>query len=132
MIRGTSEVDQTADTQANKTVVLEYTKQVLQERGFDKLGQFMSDDVIQHGAPIGNGLAGMADWLASDGFGSYDFLFQLVGQGDFVVTYSKHFAGGKDVAVFNVYRVVDGKIVEHWMNEEEISPREAWANSGKF
>jgi predicted SnoaL-like aldol condensation-catalyzing enzyme len=138
MIRGTAESDSSANTQANKNVVLEFTKQVLQERGFDRLEQFMSDDVIQRAAPIGKGLAGMADWLASDEFGFYEFLFQLVCQGDHVVTYSKRFAGGKEITVFNVfnvfnvYRVADGKIVEHWMNEEEISPREAWGNSGKF
>lgn len=132
MIRGTADIDTAADTQANKAVVLEYTKQVLQERGFDKLGQFMSNDVIQHAAPIGKGLDGMTDWLASDGFGSYEFLFQLIGQGDFVVTYSKRHSNGKDIAVFNVYRFANGKIVEHWMNQEEIGPRETWGNSGKF
>ena len=132
MIRGASQIDATADTEANKTIVLEYTKQVLQERGFDKLNQFMSDDMIQHGPSIGAGLSGMGEWLASDGFGTFEFLFQLVGQGDFVVTYAKRHANGKDIAVFNVYRVAGGKIVEHWMNEEEISPREAWGNSGKF
>lgn len=132
MVRGTAEIDPRADTDANKAVVLEYTKQVLQERGFDKLGQFMSDNVIQRAASIGTGLVGMADWLCSDAFGSFEFLFQLVGQGDFVATYSKRHAGGTDIAVFDIYRVAGGKIVEHWMNEEAIGPRESWGNSGKF
>lgn len=132
MIRGTTEINTSADTDANKAIVLEFTKQVLQERGFDKLGQFMSEDVIQRGASIGQGLDGMADWLASDEFGTYEFLFRLVGQGDFVVTYSKRHAGGTDIAVFDLYRVAGGKIVEHWMNEEAIGPRETWGNSGKF
>ena len=132
MIRGTSNIDAGADTQASKTVVLEFTKQVLQERGFGKLDQFMSDEVVQHGAPIGAGLAGMAEWLGSDAFGCYEFVFELVGQGDFVVSYGKRHAGGKDIAVFNVYRVADGRIAEHWMNEEVIGPRESWGNSGKF
>lgn len=48
-----------------------------------------------------------------------------MGQGDLVKTYGKRHAYGKDFAVFNVYRVASGKIAEHWMNEEEISPREA-------
>ena len=59
-------------------------------------------------------------------------LFQLIGQGDFVVTYGKRHARGKDIAVFDLSRIAGGKIAEHWMNEEEISPREAWGNSGKF
>ncbi|MEL6128131.1 MAG: polyketide cyclase [Pseudomonadota bacterium] len=59
-------------------------------------------------------------------------MFQLLGQGDFAVTYGKRHAQGKDIAVFDVYRVADGLIVEHWMNEEEIGLRETWGNSGKF
>lgn len=40
-------------------------------------------------------------------------IFQLIGQGDFVVTYGKRNAEGKDIAVFDVYRLAGGMIVEH-------------------
>lgn len=132
MVRGTTKVDTAADTEATKSVVLEYVKQILQERGHDKLGDFVADDLIQHGAAIGAGRKGLADWLASNDAGSYEMLFNLIGQGDFAVTYGKRHAGGKDIAVFDLYRVAGGKIVEQWNNIEEISPRENWGNSGKF
>jgi len=132
MVGGATQADLSADTEANKDVVLEYTKKVRQEGDISKLDQFVSADLIQHAAPIKAGPAGLAEWLDSDEAGSYEMLFQLMGQGDFVVTYSKRHANGKDIAVFDLYRVADGKIAEHWMNEEEISPREAWGNSGKF
>ncbi|MEM6371289.1 MAG: nuclear transport factor 2 family protein [Pseudomonadota bacterium] len=132
MVRGTTDVDGSADTEASKTVVREYTKQVMQERGFDKVAQFVSDDIIQHAAPIAAGHAGLYDWLTKPATGQYEMLFQLIGQGDFVVTYGKRHSDGKNIAVFDLYRVAGGMIVEHWMNEEEVSPREAWGNSGKF
>jgi predicted SnoaL-like aldol condensation-catalyzing enzyme len=131
MVAGTKDIDPQADTEANKALVLEFTKQVLQEARHDKIADFVSADIVQRGAAIGAGHAGLEAWLASDA-GSYEMLFQLIGQGDFVVTYGKRHAGGKDIAVFDLYRVTNGKIVEHWMNEEDISPREAWGNSGKF
>lgn len=132
MVGGARDVDTSVDSAVSKSLILEYTKQVLQERGHDKVAQFVSPDIIQHAAPIGAGIDGLSSWLASDAAGSYEMLFQMLGQGDFVVTYGKRFVAGKDIAVFDLYRVADGKIVEHWMNEEEISPREAWGNSGKF
>ena len=132
MIRGTAKVDGSANTEASKMLVLEYTKQVLQERDFDKLNAFMADNLVQHAPMIGAGLDGMAAWLNSDAAGHYEMLFNIMGQGDFAVTYGKRHAQGKDIAVFNVYRIAGDKIVEHWMNEEEISPRDAWGNSGKF
>jgi len=121
-----------ADTAASKALVLEYTKQVLQEGGHDRLDQFVDKNLVQHAPLIAEGRAGLAAWLESDKSGNYEMLFNLFGQGDFVVTYGKRRVGEKDIAVFDLYRVSDGKIIEHWMNEEEISPREAWGNSGKF
>lgn len=132
MVRGTSEIDLHSDTAASKALVLEYTKQVLQEGGRDKLDQFVSEDITQHSPEIGAGRAGLAAWLASEAAGSYEMLFHLIGQGDFVVTYGKRHAHGQDVAVFDVYRVADNRIVEHWDNAETIGPRETWGNSGKF
>ena len=132
MVAGSREININADTAANKSLVLEFTKQVLQERGLDRIPDFLADDIVQHGAAIGAGQAGLEEWLKSEAAGSYEMMFQLIGQGDFVVTYGKRHAGGKDIAVFDLYRTAHGKIAEHWMNEEEISPREAWGNSGKF
>ncbi|WP_289035565.1 hypothetical protein [uncultured Roseibium sp.] len=132
MVGGTTEIDHGAAHESNKSLVQEYTKQVLQEGRHDKLHHFVAEDAIQHAATIDAGREGLAEWLALEETGKYEMLMQLVGQGDFVVTYGKRHALGKDIAVFNVYRVEGGKIVELWMNEEEIGPRETWGNSGKF
>ncbi|MDV7141564.1 nuclear transport factor 2 family protein [Tropicimonas sp. TH_r6] len=132
MVRGATEIDLTADTEASKALVLEYTKQVLQQGDRDKLAAFVAGDLIQRAPGIGPGRDGLADWLASEAAGRYDMLFKLIGAGDFVVTYGKRHAGGKDIAVFDIYRVSGGRIAEHWENAEEISPRENWGNSGKF
>ena len=132
MVAGVREIDPAADTAANKAVVLEYTKQVRQERAHDRTGAFVAADLIQHAPDIPPRLDGLAAWHVSDAAGKYEMLFQVIGQGDFVVTYGKRHAGGNDIAVFDLYRLTDGKIVEHWMNEEVIGPRETWGNSGKF
>lgn len=132
MVGGNMDVDLTADTENNKAIVREYTKQVRQEGDHSKLDQFVSADFTTHAATIPSGQDGLHQWLRSDEAGSYEMLFQIIGQGDVVVTYGKRHAMGKDIAVFDVYRLDGGQIVEHWMNEEEIGPREAWGNSGKF
>ncbi|WFE89246.1 hypothetical protein K1718_24330 [Roseibium porphyridii] len=132
MVGGTTAIDHSADTATNKELVLEFTKQVRQEGHLNRLDQFVAMDLIQHSPSIGPGGRGLADWFASEAAGSYQMLFKLIGQGDFVVTYGKRRASGKDIAVFDVYRIANGVIAEHWMNEETIGPRETWGNSGKF
>ena len=132
MVGGAHEVDALANTEATKALVLEYTKQVRQEGKLDKIDQFVAEGLIEHASEIGAGREGLGAWLGSEAGGTFEFLFHLMGQGDFAVTYGKRVVRGRDVAVFDVYRVQGEKIVEHWMNEEEISPRQAWKNSGKF
>ena len=39
---------------------------------------------------------------------------------------------GQPLAQVDVYRIQDGRIVEHWDNAEPVPPEEEWANSGKF
>lgn len=131
MVAGATDIDPFGNTATNKALVLEFTKQVLTEGDMNRLAHFVSADIVQHGAPIGAGLEGYAAWL-TDTAGDYEMLFHHFGQGDFVVTYGKRHAGGTDIAVFNLYRIAGGKIAEHWMNEEDITPRDAWGNSGKF
>lgn len=132
MVDGPTEPTTSANTAGNKEVVLEFTKQVLQQRDFEKIDQFIAEGLVQHAPGIIAGRDGLAEWLDSDAFGEYEMLFQLIGQGDFVVTYGKRHAAGADIAVFDMYQIADGKIAAHWMNAEEISPRDVWGNSGKF
>lgn len=132
MVGGTKIIDDKSDADANKALVREYTKQALQGGRIDKVEAFVSPDLIQHGQAIGANRDGLVAWLKSDAFGQYEMLFNLFGHGDHVVTYGKRHAKDRDIAVFDVYRIAGGKIAEHWMNEEEIGPRETWGNSGKF
>ena len=132
MVAGTTNIDLSADTAANKSLVLEYTKQVLQEGRRDNLSEFIAEDIVQRSPSIGAGRSGLEQWLTSDTAGNYEMLFKLIGQGDFVMTYGKRHLAGKDIAIFDLYRVRDGLIVEHWDNAEEISAHENWGNSGKF
>ena len=59
-------------------------------------------------------------------------MFKVIGQGNFVTTYSKSIREDEAVAVFNIWRLENGRIVEHWSNAESIDERETWANCGKF
>ena len=77
-----------------------------------------------------SGITGWHDHLNS---GRRDeFVHQVIGEGNFVVALSNSFKGDASYAVFNLFRIVNAKIAEHWDCIEEIAPKEQWANSGKF
>ena len=132
MVGGASEITDLDKTESNKGLVKEFVKQILQERNFDRINEFVSEDCIQHipGAKVGK--EGLSNWFQSGDFGEYDMLFKLVGEGNFVATMSKTFAHKKEHIAYHIFRLENDKIVECWDNVEEISPRDQWNNSGKF
>ncbi len=46
--------------------------------------------------------------------------------------YSKVWIAGQDYAHFDIYRLKDGKIVEHWDNKEVMPEKKDLTNLGKF
>jgi hypothetical protein len=55
------------------------------------------------------------------------------GEGNFVLVVSEGAFAGKPTAFYDLFRVDNGKIAEHWDTIETILPKESWKNSnGKF
>ena len=61
-------------------------------------------------------------------------LNKVVGEGNFVLTVSEgKFGKGDHVAYYDLFRVEEGKIVEHWDIIQTIPAQSEWQNSnGKF
>ena len=85
---------------------------------------------------VADGIEGIASFLenlASQGVSmKYEDVFKVIGQGNFVVSYSRMSMGAETFAVFDLFRLENGLIVEHWDNMEPILPPDQWGNSGKF
>ena len=128
MVGGLTEPDAVADVEVNKTLVKEYVKTVLTEGHIACLSEFVAEDLIEHAS----GQAALEQRLSAEGAGHCEMLFKLIGQGDYVVIFTKWHDRQNDHAIFDVYRVADGLISEHWAVSEPILPRDQWNNSGKF
>lgn len=63
----------------------------------------------------------------------YDRIHKLLGEGNFVLVTSEGSFGGNHTAFYDLFRVENGKIAEHWDTMETIPDRSEWKNSnGKF
>ncbi|MDU5613589.1 MAG: hypothetical protein E6043_06920, partial [Slackia sp.] len=57
----------------------------------------------------------------------------VLAQGDMVLGVSEGSFGGEPTSFYDLWRVEDGKIAEHWDVMETIAKRDTWANeNGKF
>jgi len=68
----------------------------------------------------------------------YNRLHKLLGEGNLMLAISEGTTGREDgarqpTAFYDLYRLEDGAIAEHWDVTEVIAPRDAWKNdNGKF
>jgi predicted SnoaL-like aldol condensation-catalyzing enzyme len=63
----------------------------------------------------------------------YDHIHKVLGEGNFVLVASEGTLAGQHTAFFDLFRVENGKIAEHWDTIEPIPAKAQWKNSnGKF
>jgi predicted SnoaL-like aldol condensation-catalyzing enzyme len=63
----------------------------------------------------------------------YDQIHRVLGEGNFVLVVSEGNLGGQQISFYDLFRVKNGKIAEHWDTIEPIPARKTWKNdNGKF
>jgi len=132
-IDGPTEIEDLDKTESNKAIVSEFLDEVLVKGNAEKVTDYVSTETyIQHNPQVGDGLEGLGAFLASlaeQGLSmKYENVFKVVGQGNL---YSLADIGGEKMAVFDIFRLENDRIVEHWDNMEPI-PEGPQPNSGKF
>lgn len=137
MVDGPTNVEDLDKTDTNKALVQAFCDVVLLGGNFARVAEFVSTEhYAQHNPDAEDGLDGFAAFaqkLAASGKAMrYWKVHQLIGQGNFVVTMSHVQIGPSHYCVFDIFRLQDGKIVEHWDVQEKILAPEEWNNQGKF
>ncbi len=138
MVDGPIEPTELAKTDANKTLVRAFVHDILVNGRMERLaGYFDGDRYTQHNPTIGDGLSGLGTALekfAKQGIVvKYERIHRVLGEGSFVLVVSEGSLGGLHTSFFDLFRVDNGRIAEHWDTIEPIAPRAQWKNSsGKF
>ncbi|MGB3385291.1 MAG: nuclear transport factor 2 family protein [Marinomonas sp.] len=130
-----TDLDKTAE---NKALVSEFFNTVLVKGDYQKMPQFFDGDhYIQHNPAIGDGLSGLGkaiDEMAQHGIKmTFTKVHKVLGEGNFVLVISEGTFAGKATSYYDLFRVDNGKIAEHWDVMETILPKSEWKNTnGKF
>jgi predicted SnoaL-like aldol condensation-catalyzing enzyme len=138
MTDGPAQAGDLAKTEQNKALVRAFVEDVLVNGMMDKLaGYFDGDRYVQHNPQIADGLSGLGTALAAMAKAGvtmkYDRIHEVLGEGSFVLVVSEGQFAGKPTSFYDLLRVENGKIAEHWDVIEAIPPREEWKNAnGKF
>lgn len=138
MIDGPTQATDLEKTEVNKALVKNFVDDILVNGRMEKLaGYFNGDNYIQHNPQIADQLSGLGAALEAMGKAGitmkYDTIHKVLGEGNFVLVVSEGSFAGKHTSFYDLFRVENHKIAEHWDVLETITPKEEWKNqNGKF
>lgn len=130
-IFGDFEIKDLEKTAKNKKLVRRFLTEIFQNKELNQWENFVADDLIQHNHEIGHGSQAYKDYVREYDV-AYDFAFQLLTQGNFAVSYGQVLIDGVAYAQYDIFRLENGKIVEHWDNKKVMPKVEDLTNRGKF
>jgi predicted SnoaL-like aldol condensation-catalyzing enzyme len=136
MIDGPTNITNLSETEANKALAVSIIQDVLMGQNPDNIVNYIAEDYIQHNPGIDNGLAGIqaaVEYLISiDNMFQYNTIHKVIGEGNFVLTISEGTWNDTSNAFYDLFRIENGKAVEHWDVIQPV-PTEGLANdNGMF
>jgi len=138
MLDGHTRLTDLNKTEENKKLVRAFVNDILVNGRMKNLaGYFDGDNYIQHNPQIADNLSGLGAALramAEQGiFMKYRRIHKVLGEGNFVLVASEGELGGRHSAFYDLFRVANGKIAEHWDTIETIPAATMHKNAnGKF
>jgi predicted SnoaL-like aldol condensation-catalyzing enzyme len=125
-----------ADLEANKKTVLEFYEAGLNKKDFDAASKYFGPKYIQHnpGAPDGiEGFKTFVNFLKEKFPQSHSEIRRVFADGDHVIlhVHAVREPGTRGRAIVDIFRLENGKIVEHWDVAQDI-PEKMPHNNGMF
>lgn len=125
-------------TATNKTLVQNLINDVMMGANPSKITEYISTETYnQHNPAVGDGLPALGKALEEMAKAGTPMVYEkthlIVGEGNFVLSVSEGQFLGNHVSFYDLFRIEDGKVVEHWDTVEQIPERSEWKNdNGKF
>jgi predicted SnoaL-like aldol condensation-catalyzing enzyme len=129
-VRSASELAKDSDKrlEANKMLVLNLVREVLEARHMDLADKYLAADFIQHNPNAANGLPALKEYFSRLGTTPRAIkpaierpVVALIAEGDLVIIVSaRELTDPKDASrkytttAFDMYRIQNGKVAEHW------------------
>jgi len=138
MVDGPIEATDLARTESNREIVRSFVNDILINGRLQKLEHYIDNEhYTQHNPQIADGLPALRAALKSTsdmGIAmEYDQIHRVLAEGNFVLSVSEGSRGGVHSAFYDLFRVAEDRLVEHWDTIEAIAPRIEWKNdNGKF
>ena len=125
-----------ADLEANKKSVVEFYDVAINKKDFEAASKYFGPKYIQHNPGAPDGIEGFKAFIAlrKEKFpNAKSEIKRVFAEGDFVIlhVHGVREPGERGVAIVDIFRLENGKIVEHWDVVQAI-PEKPANNNGMF
>ena len=120
--------------EANKKTVLEFYDLAINKKDFDAASKFIGPRYVQHNPRAADGPEGLKAFLAflREKFPDYHSEIKRVfADGDYVIVHVHNVPtpGNRGAAIIDIFKLENGKVVEHWDVRQEIPEQSANSNT---
>ena len=122
-----------ADAESNKKAVLEFYDKALNQKDFDAAAKYFGPHYIQHNPGAPDGIEGFKAFITmrKEKFpNAKSEIKRAFADGDFVIlhVHAMREPGERGNAIVDIFRLENGKIVEHWDVVQPIPEKTANGN----
>ena len=138
MVDGPTEAVDVERTESNRALIRAFVETVFIDGQLEQLTTFIDvRSFIEHNPNLGDGVSLLRSALETKDEGSaridYHRIHRVLAEGSFVLCVSEGNYRGETSALYDLFRLSNGKVVEHWDTTEKIAPLSEWKNNnGKF
>lgn len=122
--------------ESNKQTVLDFYEAAFNNKDFDAASRLIGDRHVQHNPLIADGIDGLKarlSYLKDASPALHVEVKRVVAEDDYVVAHvlGVRIPGQRGVAIIDIFKLEDAKLVEHWDVLQEI-PEEPLNQNGMF
>ena len=126
----------TPQEELNKKNVAEFYNLVINEKNFDAASKYLGSHYTQHNPTAADGAEGLKafiQFLRDNYPNAHSEIKRVFADGDYVIlhVHSIREPDTRGRAIFDLFKLEDGKIVEHWDAVQDI-PEKSANNNGMF
>jgi predicted SnoaL-like aldol condensation-catalyzing enzyme len=123
-----------AQMEANKRAVVEFYDKAINQKDFEAASTYLGPRYIQHNPSAADGPEGLKaflDFLRDKAPNYHSEIKRVFADGDYVILHvlNKREPDARGTAIVDIFRLENGKIVEHWDVHEAIPEKSANSNT---
>ena len=126
MVGGAIDISDFEFTESNRETVKNFIDDVFIKANFDRYSNYVhEEDFLEHSS--GKNLRDKAKSA------NYQHNHRVLAEGNFVLSVCEGFLNQHHTSFYDLFRLQDQRIIEHWETTEKVPPQSEWKNNnGKF